>query len=135
MRVLVLSMSPEEEYAVRALKRGASGYLTKQTVATELVNAVRKIVAGGRYITPIAAEQMAAGLSHPTEGEPHSLLSDRELQVLRMIANGQSVKEIAGELALSEKTVFTYRDRLRSKLGLKGDVELARYALQHHLVD
>lgn len=133
LRVLVLSMSPEEEYAVRALKRGAAGYLTKQSVATELVGAVRKVLAGGRYITAIAAEQLANGLN--SDGEPHEQLSDRELQVMRMLAVGRSVKEIAGELNLSEKTVFTYRDRLRAKLSLKSDVELARYAMHHHLVD
>jgi DNA-binding NarL/FixJ family response regulator len=134
LRVLVLSMAPEEEYAVRVLKKGAAGYLTKQTVATELTAAVRKVLAGGRYITPWLAEKLVSGLSEATVGQPHELLSDRELQVLRMIATGQSVKEIAADLSLSEKTVFTYRERLRDKLGLKGDVELARYALRHRLV-
>lgn len=135
LRVLILSIAPEEEYAVRALKKGAAGYLTKQTVATELTAAVRKVLAGGRYITPWLAEKLASGLGAPATGEPHELLSDRELQVLRLIATGQSVKEIAAALSLSEKTVFTYRERLRDKLGLRGDVELARYALYHRLVD
>lgn len=134
-RVLVLSMALEEEYAVRAFKKGAAGYLTKQTVATELVVAVKKILAGGRYVTPWLAEKLASGLGSPAAGEPHDQLSDRELQVLRMIATGKSVKDIADELSLSDKTVFTYRDRLREKLGLKGDVELARYALRHRLVE
>ncbi|MDS4020274.1 MAG: response regulator transcription factor [Candidatus Competibacter sp.] len=134
-RVLVLSMAPEEEYAVRAFKKGAAGYLTKQTVATELVVAVKKILAGGRYVTPWLAEKLASGLGSPAAVEPHDQLSDRELQVLRMIATGMSVKDIADELSLSDKTVFTYRDRLREKLGLKGDVELARYALRHRLVE
>ena len=133
LRVLVLSMSPEEEYAVRVLKRGAAGYLTKQAVATELVGATRKIVAGGRYISVVAAEQLAACLGHTDN--LHDQWSDRELQVLRLLAVGRSVKEIAADLFLSEKTVFTYRDRLRTKLVLKSDVELARYALQHHLVE
>jgi len=135
LRILVLSMAPEEEYAIRALKKGASGYLSKQSVATDLIDAVRKILKGGLYITPAVAEQLAAGLGNHSPDEPHEQLSDRELQVMRMIAMGKSIKEIAAELALSDKTVFTYRDRLRAKLGLKGDVELARYALQHHLVD
>lgn len=134
-RVLVLSMALEEEYAVRAFKKGAAGYLTKQTVATELVVAVKKILAGGRYVTPWLAEKLASGLGSPAAIEPHDQLSDRELQVLRMIATGMSVKDIADELSLSDKTVFTYRDRLREKLGLKGDVELARYALRHRLVE
>lgn len=133
--VLVLSMSPEAEYAVRALKEGAAGYLGKQTVAGELIAAVRKVLAGGRYITPAVAEQLAADLAAPARAAPHEQLSGRELQVLRMIAMGRSVKEIAAELCLSEKTVFTYRDRLRTKLNLKGDVELARYALRHRLVE
>lgn len=135
LRVLVLSMAPEEEYALRALRKGAAGYLTKQTVASELIVAVRRVLGGSRYITPSVAEQLAAGLIRDTDGEPHEQLSDRELQVMRLIATGRSVKEIAAELALSEKTVFTYRERLRAKLGLKTDVDLARYALRHHLVD
>lgn len=135
LRILVLSMAPEEEYAIRALKKGASGYLSKQSVATELIDAVRKILKGGLYITPTVAVQLAAGLGNHSPEEPHEQLSDRELQVMRMIAMGKSIKEIAAELSLSDKTVFTYRDRLRAKLGLKGDVELARYALQHHLVE
>jgi two-component system, NarL family, invasion response regulator UvrY len=135
LHILVLSMAPEEEYAIRALKKGASGYLSKQTVATELIDAVRKILAGGLYITAAVAEQLAAGLANHNPAERHEQLSDRELQVMCKIALGQSIKEIAAELNLSDKTVFTYRDRLRIKLGLKGDVELARYALQHHLVE
>jgi DNA-binding NarL/FixJ family response regulator len=133
-RVLVLSMAPEEEYAIRALKKGAAGYLTKQTVGTELLSAVRKVLAGGHYVTPWLAERLASGLASPEDDAAHEQLSDRELQVLRLIAIGRSIKEIAEELSLSEKTVFTYRDRLRAKLALKGDVELARYALRHGLV-
>jgi two-component system, NarL family, invasion response regulator UvrY len=134
-RVLVLSVAPEEEYAVRALKRGAVGYVNKQSVATELLVAVRRVLGGGYYITPWLAEKLASGLDAAAKTEAHEKLSDRELQVLRMIAIGRSIKEIADELALSDKTVFTYRERLREKLGLKGDVELARYALRHRLVD
>lgn len=134
-RVLVLSVAPEEEYAVRALKRGAAGYVNKQSVASELLGAVKRVLAGGYYVTPWLAEKLASGLDAAASAEPHEKLSDRELQVLRMIAVGRNVREIADELALSDKTVFTYRERLREKLGLKGDVELARYALHHKLVD
>lgn len=133
--VLVLSMAPEEEYAVRALKSGAAGYLTKETVAAELIEAVRKALAGGHYVSAWVAERLAAGLGVPAGVEPHEQLSNRELQVLRLIAMGRGVKAIAATLSLSEKTVFTYRERLREKLGLSGDVELARYALRHRLVD
>ncbi|MBI5685040.1 MAG: response regulator transcription factor [Verrucomicrobia bacterium] len=132
--VLVLSMSPEEEYAVRALKKGAAGYLSKQTVSTELIAAVKKVIAGGRYITPSLAEKLAADLEKPAGAEAHDALSDRELQVMKLLATGRSVKEIAGELSLSEKTVFTYRGRLMEKLGLQSNVELARYALKQGLV-
>lgn len=135
LKILVLSMSPEQEFAVRALKSGAAGYLGKQAVARELVDAVRKILGGGRYITPAVAELLATGLGADDTRAPHAGLSVREMQVLRLIAVGRSVKEIAAELALSDKTVFAYRERMRAKLGLKGDVELARYALRHGLVD
>lgn len=133
--VLILSVAPEREYAVRALRKGAAGYLSKQTVATELSEAVRKVLAGGRYITPAVAEHLAADLGAPDDRPPHEQLSARELQTLQMIACGSSIKDIATALSLSEKTVFTYRDRLRQKLGLRSDVELARYALRHRLVD
>lgn len=132
LRILVLSMLPEEEYALRAIRRGAAGYLSKQTVATELIGAVRQVLAGRRYFSDQVAEQLASGVGGG--GERHHQLSDRELQVMRMLATGKSVKEVAAELFLSEKTVFTYRDRLRVKLAVKSDVELARYALRHQLV-
>lgn len=135
LKILVLSMSPEEEFAVRALKAGAAGYLGKQAVARELVAAVRKVLGGGRYITPVVAERLAAGLNIDKVSAPHEGLSARELQVLALIAQGRSVKEIAEELALGEKTVFTYRDRLRVKLGMKNDVELTRYAMRQGLVE
>lgn len=135
LRVLVLSMSPEQEYAVRALKKGAAGYLSKRSVARELIAAVRKVLAGEHYITPAVAECLAIELAACGAEEPHRRLSDRELQVLTLIARGRTVKEVAAELALSEKTVFTYRERLRLKLGLHNDVEMARYALKHQLVD
>jgi DNA-binding NarL/FixJ family response regulator len=133
--VLVLSMSSEEEYAVRVLKKGAAGYLSKQSLGTELIAAVKKVLAGGRYVTPSLAEKLAAELEKPAGAEAHDALSDRELQVMKLLAMGRSVKEIAGELSLSEKTVFTYRDRLMGKLGVQSNVELARYALKHGLVE
>lgn len=133
--VLVLSMAPEQEYAVRALKNGARGYVNKQTVATDLLAAVKTVLDGRRYISAEVADQLANGLNAPSEQPLHEQLSDREIQVLRLIATGKTVKAIAAELTLSEKTVFTYRDRLRSKLGIRSDVELARYALKHRLVD
>jgi two-component system, NarL family, invasion response regulator UvrY len=133
--VLVLSMFSEREYAVRALKDGAAGYVSKSSLGRELVEAVRKTVAGGRYITPALAELLAEDLSEGGSRLPHAGLSDREYEVMKLIARGKSVKEIAGELALGEKTVFTYRSRLLEKLHLKSDVEVARYALSHRLVE
>jgi DNA-binding NarL/FixJ family response regulator len=133
--VLVLSMFSEQEYAVRALKVGAAGYLTKQSLGRELVEAVKKVLGGGRYITPTLAELLAADLGRQETGLPHEKLSDREYTVMKLIAAAKSVKEIANELSVGEKTVFTYRARLLKKLGLKGDVEVARYALKHRLVE
>jgi two-component system, NarL family, invasion response regulator UvrY len=133
--VLMLSMFSEREYAVRALKAGASGYLTKQSLGHELVEAVKKALAGGRYLTPALAELLAADLDKKAAALPHETLSDREYEVMKLIAAGKSVKEIAAELSLGDKTVFTYRARLLEKLGVRGDVDVARYALQHKLVD
>ncbi len=132
--VIVLTMFAEREYAVRALKDGAAAYLNKQSLGSELVEAVKKVLAGGRYITAVLAELLAADLAKSGLGLPHEQLSDREYEVMKRIATGKSVKEIAGELALGEKTVFTYRARMLAKLGLKSDVEVARYALGHRLV-
>jgi two-component system invasion response regulator UvrY len=134
LAVLVLSMAPESEYARRALKEGAAGYVSKQSAPTELVEAIRKVLAGGRYITPSLAEALAADLGRDWLA-PHETLSNREYEVMKRIATGQSVKEIAAAISLSEKTVFTYRTRLLEKLGLASDVEIARYALKHGLVE
>lgn len=134
LAVLVLSMAPESEYARRALKEGAAGYVSKQSAPTELVEAIRKVLAGGRYITPSLAEALAADLGRGRLA-PHETLSNREYEVMKRIATGQSVKEIAAAISLSEKTVFTYRTRLLEKLGLASDVEIARYALKHGLVE
>lgn len=133
--VLVISAYPEEEFAVRALKLRAAGYLTKSCVADELKPAMEKALAGGRYVTATLAEKLAESLGSDVKGPLHERLSNRELQVLRMVAVGRTLKEIAGELSLSDKTVGTYRRRIAEKMGLSTNVELARYALQAGLVD
>ena len=133
--VLVLSMFSEREYALRALKAGAAGYLTKESLGSELVVAVKKVLTGQRYITPALAELLAADPVRSGSGLPHEALSDREYEVMKLIAVARSMKQIASELSLGGKTVFTYRARLLEKLGLQSDVEVARYALHHHLVE
>jgi DNA-binding NarL/FixJ family response regulator len=133
--VLLLSMHPEEQFARRALKSGAAGYLTKESVPEELKEAVRKVVIGGRYVSATLAEKLAVDLREGADIPIHELLSDREFQVLRMIASGKTVKEIAEELSLSVKTVSTYRARILEKTGMKTNAELIRYALQTQLVD
>jgi DNA-binding NarL/FixJ family response regulator len=133
--VLVLTAYPEEQFAIRSFKLGASGYLTKQSATDELVTAVQRILAGGKYITASLAERLAVSLGGSDDQAPHEALSNRELQVLRLIAVGKSIKETAAELALSEKTVATYRTRISEKAGLKTNVEIARYALKHGLVE
>jgi DNA-binding NarL/FixJ family response regulator len=133
--VLILSMYPEAEFAVRALKHGAAGYLNKQSAPEELVAAVKKVLAGGRYISAAVADRLAADLQRGTDKPPHESLSSREFQVMRMIAVGKSLKEIADELSISAKTVGTYHLRLLEKMGMKSDIEITRYALTHKLVD
>ena len=135
MPVIVLSAFPEQDYALRAFKLGASGYVSKQSAEAELLWAVRKALTGGRYVTPSLAEALAAQLAGDTPEAPHETLSNRELQVLQLVARGSTLKEIAAELALSEKTIGTYRTRVSQKLGLSTNVELARYAARHKLVD
>lgn len=135
MPVVVLTAFPEEDYAVRAFKLGASGYVTKESASDELLAALRKALTGGRYVTASLAEKLAASIAGDAPATPHETLSNRELQVLRLIARGRTIKEVAAELALSEKTIGTYRARLSEKMGLSTNVELARYALQHKLVD
>jgi two-component system, NarL family, invasion response regulator UvrY len=135
MPVLVLSAFPERDYAVRAFKLGAAGYVSKQSAETELLWAVRKALSGGRYVTPALAEAFATLLAGEILEAPHEALSNRELQVLRLVALGKTLKEIAAELALSEKTIGTYRTRISQKLGLGTNVELARYAERYKLVE
>ena len=132
MPVLVLSAHPEEQYAVRVLKAGAAGYLTKESAPQELCRAVRKVLSGGKYITPTLAEQLAAEVQ--SSGRPaHEALSNREYQVMLLIAAGKVPKEIGDELSLSVKTVGTYRTRVLEKLKLKNNAELMRYVLERGL--
>jgi len=131
--VLVVSAYSEDDFAVRVLKLGAAGYLTKESAGDELVAAVKKALAGGKYVTASLAEKLATGLHGEIQSDPHDALSNRELEVLRLISLGKTLKEIAAELALSDKTIATYRARISSKLGLGTNVELARYAYQHGL--
>jgi DNA-binding NarL/FixJ family response regulator len=133
--VLVLTAYPEEQFAIRSFKLGAAGYITKQSVSDELITAVKRVLAGGKYITASLAERLASCIGETSEQSPHEALSHRELQVLRLIAVGKSMKAVADQLTLSEKTVATYRTRIAEKVGLKTNVEIARYALKQGLVD
>lgn len=133
--VLMLSLYPEKEFALRAIKAGASGYLTKQSAPAELLAAVTRVLQGGRYITAALAEQMAEALETGAEGVLHARLSDRELQVLQLLGKGKPVSVIAEELCLSVKTVSTYRARILEKLSCQTTAELIRYAVDAKLVD
>ena len=133
--VLVLSSFPEQEFATRAFKLGAAGYLTKASLGDEMLLAVKKVLAGGRYVSAALAEHLAAAIGQPLAAAPHEALSPRELEVLRLVATGKTIKQIASSLGLSDKTIGTYRSRISQKLSLSSNVELARYALQHGLVD
>lgn len=133
--VLILSMFPEEQYALRALKSGASGYLTKDSIPDELIKAIQKILRGGKYISSSFSEKMLLSFDIDAEKPLHETLSDREYQVMRMIASGKTLKEIADELALSVKTVSTYRSRILDKTGMKNNAELTHYSFKHRLVD
>lgn len=134
-KILILSMHAEEQFAIRALKSGASGYITKQSAPTELVKAIRKVQSGGKYISQSIAEQLAFFHSADAEKPLHEFLSDREFQVLRMIALGETLREIADELNISEKTVSTYRTRILEKMQMTRNAELIRYAVQNKLVE
>lgn len=132
--VLVLSMHPEDQFAVRVLKAGAAGYMTKESAPEELVGAIKKVVMGGRHVSPQLAELMAAYLTMDTKRPAHELLSNREFQVMRQIASGRTVSQIARELSLSVRTISTYRARILEKMGLKTNAELTHYAFQNQLV-
>jgi two-component system invasion response regulator UvrY len=133
--VLVLSMHSEDQYAVRVLRAGAAGYLTKESAPAKLVQAIRKVVRGGKYVSPTLAERLVYDLNSDSTKAPHQILSDREYQVLCMIASGKTVTMIAVELSLSVKTVSTYRVRILEKLNMKNNAELTRYAIKEGLVD
>jgi len=132
--VLVLSVHPEDQFAVRALKAGAEGYMTKESAPEELVQAIRKILAGGRYVSSALAEKLALSVRKDLTRPPHETLSDREYEVMCRIASGKTVTEIAGELSLSPKTISTYRARILEKLGVKTSAEITRYAIRNGLV-
>jgi two-component system invasion response regulator UvrY len=133
--VLILSMHPEEQYAVRALRSGASGYLTKGSAAEELLSAIRKVLSGGRYVSSSLAEKLAYSLDDNTERPLHAALSNREYQVLRLIGSGKSTTEIADEISLSVKTISTFRTRILRKMRMKNNAELTYYAIHNKLVD
>jgi len=132
--ILMLSIHPEEQYALRALKAGASGYLTKESAPDELVVAIRKVSRGGKYISSSLAEKLAFELESGREQAPHETLSDREYHVMCLIASGKTVTEIAQELSLSEKTISTYRSRILEKMKMKNNAELTYYAIKNQLV-
>lgn len=133
--VLILSMHSEEQFARRALKAGASGYITKDSPRAELVAAVNKVMSGGRYISPAVAEKLIFDLQLGTDRPRHEALSDREFEVLRLIASGKTVSEIASMLSLSDSTISTYRARILEKMRMKTNAELTHYAIHKSLVD
>ncbi len=135
LRILVLSMHQESQYAVRAIKSGASGYLTKESAPAQLEQAIRKIAAGGAFVTPEVAEQLALGAMPGSVALPHESLSDREFEVFKLLVAGQSVTDIAAQIKLSAKTVSTHKANLTRKLGLQNQSELIRYAIKHGLGD
>lgn len=133
--VLVLSMHPEDQFAMRVLKAGASGYMTKESAPAELVGAVKKVINGGRYVSAGLAEKMAAHINTDFQVAPHERLSNREFLVLRLIASGRTVSQIADELSLSVKTISTYRARILEKMVMHSNAELTHYAIQNKLVE
>lgn len=134
IRILILSMHPEEQFAIRALKAGAAGYLTKDSAPSELVGAIYKVAKGGKYISATLGEKLASQLTDDTGKEPHETLTDREYQIMQLIARGKSIQEIAGELFLSTSTVYTYRTRILRKLQVKSNAALIRYATDNNLL-
>lgn len=133
--VLILSMYSEDQYALRAIRAGASGYMTKEMAPDELLNAISKVRKGGRFISPEVAEKLVFDLDDADDETPHTSLSDREFEVLRLIASGKTVSEIGEELALSVKTISTYRTRILEKMKMKHNAELTHYAIKHELVE
>ena len=133
--VLMLSTHPENQYAVRALRAGAAGYLTKQSAPAQLVNAIRRVATGKKYVTPAVAEELARHVLSDTDRAPHELLSNREYQTMCLIAGGSTVSEIAQQLSLSVKTVSVYRARVLAKLGVTSNAGIAHYAIKNKLVE
>ena len=134
VRVLVLSVHPEDQWAVRALRAGASGYLTKDHSPDQLLDAIRRVYRGGKYVSPTLAEHLAEHLDGDGQRAPHELLSDREFEVMRRLGSGLTVSQIASELAISAKTVSTYRARILEKMSVATNAELVRYASEHGLI-
>ena len=132
--VLMLSMHPQEQYAIRALKLGASGYLTKDTAGEELIKAIKKVSEGGKYISQSLGENLALHLDDDSFRQKHEMLSNREFEIMIKIANGKSLQEIGNELFISVKTVSTYRCRIMEKMGLKKNTELTRYCIENNLI-
>jgi DNA-binding NarL/FixJ family response regulator len=133
-RILMLTVHSEEQYAVRAVRAGAAGFLTKETAPSLLVDAVRKIAAGGRYVSAELAETLASMLAGESTGEPHQRLSDREFEVMKLLASGKTVSQAAEQLGLSVKTISTHRTRILKKMSMKTNAELTHYAVRHGLV-
>lgn len=132
--VLIMSMYPEDQYALRVLKAGAAGYLGKETIHDDIVKAIQTVQLGKKFITPAIAEKLANAFEGDTTDQPHEKLSDREFDVFKMLANGKSVSEIANQFALSVTTVSTYRSRVLEKMGMKSNADLTRYALERKLI-
>ena len=135
LKVIILSMYPEEQYAIRSLRDGASAYLTKGSPPEELILAIKTVASGKRYITPSIADRLATYIEDSSQRPPHETLSDREMQILVLIGSGKQVSDIAEELNLSIKTVSTYRSRILLKMGMETNAQLIRYSLQHGLVE
>jgi DNA-binding NarL/FixJ family response regulator len=135
LRILILTMHAEEQYAIRAFKAGAQGYLTKESAPAELVAAVRKVAANGMYVSNNLAEKLAFNLSAETDKLPHEKLSDREFDVFRRIANGQTLSEIAEQLSVSIKTISTHKTRILQKMEMQTQTDLIKYAITYHLLD
>lgn len=131
--VLILSFMPEQDVALRVFRAGGAGFVSKQSASEEIVSAVRQVADGRRYVSPLVAEQLASVAASPDRGPAHEMLSERELQVLKLIAAGESTRAIAEQLLLSSNTIATYRRRIREKLGIRSDAEAIRYVLQHGL--
>lgn len=133
--ILILSIYPEEQYAIRALRAGASGYLTKASAPNDLINAIHKVLSGGKYISPSLAEILASEIDPYASQHPHKRLTDREFQVMRMLAAGKTVTEVAHDLNLSVKTISTHRARILEKMNMKNNAQLTFYAVENHIIE